>query len=436
MKSIWNQEIKLPEFTSLSSDKKVDVLVIGGGMAGLLTGRFLQQQNAKYILLEKNRIASGVTGNTTGKLTVHHGPIYSKLLRILGKDNAKLYLQANRIALDKYRELAEDIACDFSPQDNYVYSLQNKEGLLEELNALETIGGRAEYTERIDLPFAAAGAVRMRNQAQFHPLKFVAEIARGQEICEGSFVTDIVKERFGYSAAVKNRWGRTVRINADKVIVTTHFPFIDRWGLYFMKMYQNRSYVLALKDTGFKEGMYIGDEQNSFSFRSCGDLLLLGGCGGRTGSRQDGLSALREHTQSFYPRCGEVAAWAAQDCMTLDGVPYVGPYARKKDGLYTATGFNKWGMTGSMAAAMLLTGGMDAEIEKLFRPERSMLRPQLLVNGFEAVKNLLAPRRHRCTHLKCGLKWNDEEKSWDCPCHGSRFDQEGEVLDGPAQKKL
>ena len=434
MKSIWRQEAALPEFPALKEERRLDTLVVGGGLAGLLTGFFLKQQGQKYAVLEKERIAGGVTGNTTGKITVHHGPVYSRLLKSLGKDRTAAYLRANQLALEQYGRMAEEISCDFSLQDNYVYSLDDKAGMLREAEALEFIGARVDYTERTNLPFHTAAAVRMKNQAQFHPLKFVSGIAEGQEIYERSFVTDIAKGRTSYQVRVRNPQGKEINLYADRVIVTSHFPFLDRWGMYFVKMYQHRSYVLALKNTGYGGGMYIGDESGSLSFRSCGELLLLGGCGGRTGTLKEGFERLRERADRVYPKAEEVASWAAQDCMTLDGAPYVGRYGRTTEGLDVAAGFNKWGMTGAMTAAMLLTGNMDRELGAAFYPQRSMLKPQLFVNGLEAARNLLSLRRHRCTHLKCGLKWNEEEQQWECPCHGSRFDRRGRVLSGPAQK--
>lgn len=446
MESIWSRDVKMPEFPTVTSDMKVEVLVIGGGMAGLLCGYFLKEQGVRYALIEKNTAAGGVTKNTTAKLTFHHGPIYSKLLKEFGQEKAAAYLAANSRALEEYRALAAEIPCDFVEKDNWIYSMGNHKAILDEVSAVDRLGGKAFYMERMEIPLKAACAVRTPEQGQFHPLKFAAAISRGQNIFEHSFAGDIHKERYGYQVKVMNQLGRDIKINADRVIVATHFPYIDRWGMYFMKMHQQRSYVLALENPdGTKPqalgGMYIGigsEEENplNLSFRTFGNYLLLGGGGGRTGKKQAAWEELKQQGRKLYPKARTAAAWAAQDCMTLDDVPYIGPYAKGKDGLLVATGFNKWGMTGAMTAALALTGRMDSSLTEVFKPQRTSLRPQLALNFFETGKNFLRPTAPRCTHLGCALKWNSQEKTWDCPCHGSRFEEGGAVIDNPAQVDL
>lgn len=453
MESIWERDVKMPEFQTVNGDMKVETLVIGGGMAGLLCGHFLKEQGARYALIEKDRIAGAVTGNTTAKLTAYHGLIYSRLLKEFGEEKAAAYLQANLAALDRYRNMilpeqngAEKISCNFVEKENWVYTMEKHREILDEISAIDRIGGKAVYMERTEIPLDAACAVCMPGQAQFHPLKFAAAIAENQNIYEQSFADEIRKERYGYRVSVLNRMGKEVKINAEKVIVATHFPYIDRWGMYFMKMYQQRSYVLALQNPDGTRpqalsGMYIGAGSEggnplNLSFRTYENYLLLGGGGGRTGNKNPAWDQLRQWTQKLYPGVQEAAAWATQDCMTLDGVPYIGPYAKGKDGLLVATGFNKWGMTGSMTAAMVLTGQLDSALAEVFRPQRKIMYPQLAVNLFETSKNFLRPTTPRCTHLGCALKWNKAEKTWDCACHGSRFAKDGKVLDNPAQVGL
>lgn len=183
-------------------------------------------------------------------------------------------------------------------------------------------------------------------------------------------------------------------------------------------------------------GMYIGTEAGSLSFRSWRDALILGGFGGRTGRTGEGYEELQRQASKLFPACHVEAVWAAQDCMSLDGVPYIGSYSGHLPEVFVASGYNKWGMAGSMMAALALTGQMDQEISKVFRPDRSMLRKQLFVNSFESAKNLLTPTTPRCTHMGCALKWNRQEHSWDCPCHGSRFERDGAVINDPAQRPL
>ena len=215
----------------------------------------------------------------------------------------------------------------------------------------------------------------------------------------------------------------------------THFPIDNKHGMYFLKMYQERSYVIALENAGRLQGMYRDIDKKGLSFREYHDMLLLGGGSHRTGKSGGKWQELREAAKQYYPQATERYAWATQDCMTLDGVPYIGEYSPRMPGCFVATGFNKWGMTSSMVAAMLLTDlvcGNDNPYTCVFRPNRSMWKLQLLCNGWEATVNLLLPTTKRCPHLGCALKWNAAERTWDCSCHGSRFDTEGRVLNNPA----
>jgi glycine/D-amino acid oxidase-like deaminating enzyme len=212
----------------------------------------------------------------------------------------------------------------------------------------------------------------------------------------------------------------------------------NKHGAYFLKMYQSRSYVLALENAGSVDGMYV-DGNGGLSFRQYGDLLLLGGGGHRTGKPGGGWAALEDFVKRYYPGAKERFRWATQDCMTLDGLPYIGRYSKHTPNLYVATGFNKWGMTSSMVAADLLgdlVQGRENACADLFSPSRSILRPQLACNALEAAKSLLTFSKPRCPHMGCALHWNPQEHSWDCPCHGSRFTQTGKLQDNPATDDL
>ena len=212
---------------------------------------------------------------------------------------------------------------------------------------------------------------------------------------------------------------------------------VTNHGAYFLKLYQHRSYVLALENAPDVGGMYADASKTGLSFRNWDNLLLLGGGGHRTGKKGGGWQVLEGAVRRYYPQAAEVARWAAQDCMSLDGVPYVGVYSRRTPGLYISSGFNKWGMTGAMAAAELLTDlalNRDSPCRRLFDPSRTILRAQLAVNGAEAVISLLTPTVPRCPHMGCALHYNAQEHSWDCPCHGSRFTEAGRVLDGPSNE--
>lgn len=426
MDSIWTRTARLPRFAPLKGGLQTDVLVIGGGMAGVLCAYLLRQAGVDCALVEAGRIGGGATSGTTAKITAQHGLIYHKLVRTFGVETARLYWQANQDAIERYRAMAQEIDCDFEVKANWVYSLDGRAALEAEASAMELAGIPAQFDQRPPLPFPTAGAVGVSGQAQFHPLKFLAAIAKGLPIYE-------------HTRALAWKPGRVETaqgaIRAEKVIAATHFPFITNHGGFFLKLYQSRSYVLALDNAPETGGMYVDGSGKGLSLRGYGKTLLLGGGGHRTGKSGCGWQPLEDAARRYYPQSVEICRWAAQDCMPLDGAPYVGQYSRRTPGLYTATGFGKWGMTGSMAAAMLLTDlvlGREAPYAQAFSPARSILHPQLAVNAFEAAVSLLTPKKPRCPHMGCVLKYNPQEKSWDCPCHGSRFARDGTVLDGPA----
>lgn len=425
-KSVWTDSIKLPEFPKADKEMKTEVLIIGGGICGILCAYMLEQKGIDYILVEGSRIGYGITKNTTAKITSQHGLIYNKLIKSVGREKAQMYLSANEKALREYRLIAENIDCDFETKDAYVYSINDRKKIEDEVSAVNSLGFNAEFASETSLPFKTAGAVKFKNQAQFNPMKFLNGIVKGLNIYENTFITDISENWAKFDGG---------KILADKIIVATHFPFINKHGSYFIKMYQKRSYVIAFENADNVDGMYIDEAENGMSFRNYEDLLLIGGGGHRTGKQGGNWRAVKEFSEKYYPKAKEKFYWAAQDCMSLDGIPDIGRYSKTTPNLYVASGFNKWGMTSSMAAAEILADlvvGKSSEYEPLFNPSRNILKPQLFVNGFEAVTNLLTPTLKRCPHLGCALKWNKAEHTWDCPCHGSRFEKNGDLIDNPA----
>ncbi len=425
-KSVWSAEVKLPKFEQLRGRKKTDVLVIGGGICGILCAHFLKRAGIDCILAEGSRIASGITKNTTAKITFQHGLIYDRLIREFGAERAKMHLEANRNALIEYSRLCENIDCDFETLPAYTYSVSDRAKIERDVKAAVSLGVPAEFTDDIEPPVKIAGAVRFPDQAQFNPLKFISKTAENLNIFENTFIRDITP-----TTAVSD----TGEITAEKIIVATHFPFINKHGGYFIKLYQHRSYVSAYEGAGTLSGMYVDESEKGMSFRSFGELLLIGGGGHRTGKKGGGRRELREFAEKHYRGARLRYEWAAQDCMSLDGVPYIGQYSKNTPNLYTASGFNKWGMTSSMAAAKILCDmvlGRKNEYAEVFSPSRNPLKPQVFVNGMESATNLLTPSLKRCPHMGCALKWNEEEQSWDCPCHGSRFGKDGALIDNPA----
>jgi len=422
MKSIWNS-IEKPKFNSLNGNIKTDVLIIGGGMCGLLCAYMLKNAGVDCALAEADKICAGVTNGTTAKITFQHGLIYDKIIKKYGVEKARLYYESQKKAFDMLTELADE---NLEICNSFVYSMNDRNVIEKEAEAMQKIGCQAVFCETTELPFGIAGAVKIENQAKFHPLKFAYNIAKDLKIYENTKILSL-----NNNTAITQKGN----IQAKKIIVATHFPFINKHGGYFLKMYQHRSYVLALSNTQNIRDMYVDESKKGLSFRSCGELLLLGGGSHRTGCQGGNWGELEKFKEKYYPQAREEARWATQDCMTLDSVPYIGQYSKLTPDLYVATGFNKWGMTSSMVSAMLLTDmicGRRNEYEEVYSPSRTMLHPQLAINMFESMKGLITPTVPRCSHMGCALKYNKEEHSWDCPCHGSRFEENGKLINNPA----
>lgn len=474
MESIWTESCQFKERERLGGDGKAEIAVIGAGIAGLLTASALQRAGRQVVVLEANRIASGQTRNTTAKITSQHAMIYRRLIDTLGKSRAKQYAMANEAAIEEYRRLitAESIDCSFEERNAYVYGSDTAQ-LQAEAEAAASLGLSASFVRETKLPFPVAGAVCFARQAQFHPLRFLEHIARPLTIYENTPVRSVKGGRIETERGI---------LLAETIVFACHYPFINFPGMYFARMHQERSYVLALKHAAQVDGMWIGADQGAYSFRNYGDLLLLGGGGHRCGENRAGgkYALLRRKAKEWFPDSREVAHWSAQDCMTADGVPYIGRYAESCPNWYVATGFQKWGMTSAMVSAMLLRDlicGKENPYEEVFDPGRfdAAALSGLAEEGGQAAKGLakeffqipsqkaatipndhggivflhgekvgvykdgegrLYPVQSHCPHMGCQLEWNPDERSWDCPCHGSRFDRFGKLISGPAQEDL
>lgn len=476
MKSVWSESYKFRKREALNKDIKTDVLVIGAGIAGILTAYMLKQKGRDVVLIDAAEIASGNTKNTTAKITSQHDLIYSKLITEFGEEKARQYAKANELAIKKYKEIIEDkrIECDFEEKPAYVYSLNEVDVLKEEVEAAKNLGIDAEFVQEVNLPFKIKGAVKFNNQAQFNPLKFLRGISNELVIYENTRALEIKENLVVTSGG---------NITANNIVVATHYPIMNAPGYYFMKMHQERFYVLALENTSEIDGMYIDLNKEGYSFRTYNNLLLLGGISHRTGENEEGGSydELRKVAKKLYPKAKEKYYWSAQDCMTIDGIPYIGRYSSETPNIYVATGFNKWGMTSSMVSAMIISDMIlekENDFSEIFSPRRFDL--SLSINNIandliETAKNFIAQKVYipsseiehiknghggiieyngekvgvyknkdgkeffvstKCTHLGCQLSWNSDELTWDCPCHGSRFDYKGRLIGSPATKDL
>ncbi len=441
MKSIWSESCSLPEKPAMQEDSVVEVAVIGAGMAGLLTAFLLKQEGLNVVVLEGAETASGATKNTTAKITSQHSLIYDKLIQSIGEEQARKYADANQQAIEMYRSIItqNQIDCDFETKSAFIYSIDQTETIRAEVDAAKRLGIDAEFTTKTNLPFSIQAAVKFSNQAQFNPLKFLKYISSDLNIYEHTMAL-LVRD----NTIITNRG----RITADRIVIATHFPFINVPGWYFARMHQQRSYVIALKNAAQLDGMYIDADENGYSLRNYGEYVLLGGAGHRTGKHPEegSYENLRKAAKSFFPNSEETAHWSAQDCMTLDGIPYIGLYSASRPSLYVATGFNKWGMTSSLASAMILTDficGRPNKNAEVFSPQRfhaAASTKNLLIDGAQSVAGLTAgvfsPPNRKCTHLGCRLNWNPDEETWDCPCHGSRYTSDGQLIDNPAMRGI
>ncbi len=430
MNSLWSATAKSNNFPTLQGDLKADVVIVGGGLAGILCLKELTDRGVDCVLLEAKTIGSGTTGNTTAKITFQHGIIYDKLIKKYGLEKARQYLEANRNALEKFRKMSETHPCKFKEKDAYIYSGTDRKKTENEVRAYERLGIQAQFVTDIPLPVKCVGAVKVGGQAQFHPLEFMFSVAKGLKIYENSKVLEFMPNK------VRCQDGT---VTAEKIIVATHFPIINKHGGYPLKLFQHRSYIVAAKDAPDVNGMYLEDGENGLSFRNYENYLLIGGGDHRTGKNGGGYKVPETFCKENFPDAQIRYRFAAQDCISLDGVPYIGRYAEDSEDIYVATGFNKWGMTSSMVAADILSDmitGVKNPYADVFYPSRSVLHPKLFSNVFHSVAGLITPTVPRCPHLGCALKYNKEEHSWDCPCHGSRFTENGELIENPATDDL
>ena len=489
--SVWIETgPEQPRFGELDSDVRADVAVVGGGIAGITTALLLSEAGAEVALVEADRLAHGVTGHTTAKVSSQHGLIYDRLRSRFGADAARTYGEANEAALDWIARRAEHIDCDFRRRSAYAYatSPSDRKKLESEAEAATEAGLPATLTETAPLPFETEGALRFDDQAEFHVRKYLAGLieqltAAGCRIFERSRAVEVDG---GDPCTVKTPGGR---VTAGSVVIATHYPFLDR-SLAFARVHPERSYAILCRTADAPpEGMLISAGSPTRSVRSVPldgeELLLVGGEGHRTGTGGDTEERYRR-LEAFAREHWDVRSveyrWSAQDNTTVDGLPYVGRLAPWERRVLMATGFAKWGMTGGTAAAMLLSDlalGRDHPWAKLFDPGRLTLRAsaaRLVKENAEAGVRFVGDRltkpgrrsiddlrpgegdivRHdgekvaayrdedgavlavspACTHLGCQVNFNTAERSWDCPCHGSRFAPDGSVLQGPAVHRL
>lgn len=494
--SIWQADTKFQSFPNLQEEKETEVCIVGAGITGITTAYLLSKQGIKVILLEADRILSGVTGHTTAKITAQHGIIYAELIKTMGKEKAKQYYQAMQESIQFIQDeiTKNQIDCDYEEQDAFLYTNDDAflKPLEKEMKAYETLDIPGELSDQMPLQIPVKQALKMPKQAQFHPLKYLQfmlqeAVKNGTEVYEQTVAVSL---EYNMHNTVITRDGH--RVTCSYLVSATQSPFIDYQGFYFAKMYAEQSYVVTGKATKkYPGGMYINVESPTRSIRAAAlndkdTYLLIGGESHRSGEGKDEdqcYANLKEFAKEHLQINDISYQWSAQDFITLDKMPYIGPVTKGQPSILIATGFQKWGMTnGTLAANIIadtITKNDKNPYKELFSPERFSSKP-MLKNLFsfnmEVAKELIKgkfefPAKQEtdklepeegtvttingdrvgmykdkdeqlhvvdttCTHLGCEVHWNNADKTWDCPCHGSRFHYDGDVIAGPAKKPL
>ena len=495
MNSYWIESTKENgKFNKLDKDISCDVCIIGAGMFGLTTAYYLSKKRLSVVILDKSEIGVKASGHTTAKITSQHGLIYDYLIHDFGINIAKKYLNANEEAIKNIKQIIdeENIECDFEIQSNFIYAAKSKEleKMQREIKALNSLDFEAQFIEHIPVPFENTGGIMFPNQANFHPRKYMLGLCdcilkNNGQIFTNTTVSDVKNIGNLYTTITKN-----YTINSKYVVLASHYPIINFPGFYFTKMYQDTSYVIGIdtKSEPF-DGMYISSKTPTYSYRWAKyedkKLLLIGGAGHKTGeeniTESSTYEVLEQKAKELYPNSEVLYRWNTRDCITLDKVPYISEFSSMMPNIYIGTGFNKWGMTSSNVAANIITDkilGIKNKYEEAFTSTR--LKP--IKNRWEmkdmlkqvanslVVEKLKIPAKTlndiendngkiieinghtigiykdpsgkifavkpTCSHLGCSLSWNKVDKTWDCPCHGSRFDYTGKNLYDPAIKDL
>ncbi|HEX3015856.1 MAG TPA: FAD-dependent oxidoreductase [Desulfobacteria bacterium] len=491
--SYWITSTPDTSYPALDKDLTADVAIVGGGLVGISTAFLLKQAGVKVVILEADRIGKGTTGHTTAKITSQHSLIYAHIEQYFGHEIAQQYADANQAAIQTVARIVHEqaIDCDFSHRPAYVYTQAEDyiEKIAKEAEIAKQLGIKADYLEETPLPFPIKAALRFAEQAQFHPRKYLLALAKlipgnGSDIFETTRCVDIEKDDKLPKVITENGH----KVSAERIIIATHFPFYDGLGLYFTRIYQERSHVLAIRmRDSFPEGMFISAESPTRSLRSQkyddGELILVGGEHYKTGQGENIINHynnLRDFALTTFDVEDILYRWSTQDCQTVDKLPYVGHLTANTVNLYVATGFGKWGMTNSTVSAMLLRDLIvkgESPWQDAYNPSRVTITasaPEFVKQNANVAVNYISGKlailpvepeikvgegrkiatdgkiagAYRdeagklylvdttCTHLGCEVSWNDAEKTWDCPCHGSRFSYKGDVLEGPTHKPL
>ncbi|WP_040951912.1 FAD-dependent oxidoreductase [Gorillibacterium massiliense] len=492
--SYWLSSADIPAFEPLKASIDVEVAVIGGGITGITTAYLLAKEGKRTALLTSGSLIGGTTGYTTAKITVQHNLIYDEHIRHFGLEKAGLFYQANNEALAFIRKKVEEygIDCDFTEEDAFVYATTDvgEELLRKEVAAYRELNIPGYLTDDLPLPFPVRSALGLRGQARFHPVPYLVRLVTEFVRMGGQVYEDTMVEAVEEGSPNRLKIGGGIEAVCDDVVSCSHFPVLES-GLYFARLHAESSYVLAARLPHGQElpaGMYISADNPTRSIRTVtykGEkLLLLGGESHKTGQGVCTIKhyeALEGWANSVFGVTDFPYRWSTNDFVTLDKLPYIGQATGRHPHSFVATGYRKWGMTSGTAAALLLTDlivGRDNRYRELFDPVRFQADPdlkELIVQNADVAKQMIAGKLEwltrkpdelgrdegalvriggrkagayrdaegelflvdsTCTHLGCEVEWNNGDRTWDCPCHGSRFHYDGGVLEGPATEPL
>jgi glycine/D-amino acid oxidase-like deaminating enzyme/nitrite reductase/ring-hydroxylating ferredoxin subunit len=486
--SLWLSTVRPSDFPPLVGRVEVDVAVIGGGIAGVTAALLLKREGARVAVVEARRVGTGVTGCTTAKVSALQATIYSTIHNRHGDEAAAVYAQASLAGVERVAAIAaeEGIECELERRSAYTYAADERErrAVEQELEHAGRAGLPVSLRDPPDLPYPVDGAVRLDDQLQLHPVRYVQGLADAVD-GNGSFV-------FEGSRALRVDEGRPCTVStaagevrADHAIVATHYPILDR-GLYFARLKPQRSYCIAatLADGSPPQGMLISAGSGTRSVRSYGRSLIVGGEGHAAGSDKstpERFTRLESFAKTHWSIDEVTHRWSAHDPVPYDHLPMIGPYRPGSTRLWVTTGYMKWGLATATFAAMILAdriSSRDNPWAATFSPNRLSLpsSPEVVQLGAKFTGDFITDRLRlpqaltteniplgqartlpdgigkkgvyrdyqgglhavslRCTHLGCLLRFNAAEHSWDCPCHGSRFDPDGIVLEGPAVEPL